>query len=148
MERWRNRRALGGVLAAVAGVVLVVVAVQPRPAALEPGNTVVVNLDRPGIAAHNSPAVAVHPRRPEVLVVADRIDTPRFSCSIWRSTNGGVTWASLPLPLAREQPNCHAPDVAFTDTGDLLVLSTATGGRFNQPVGVWLQRFREDQPEG
>ncbi|HEV2767482.1 MAG TPA: sialidase family protein [Acidimicrobiales bacterium] len=148
MERWRNRRALGGVLAAVAGVVLVVVAVQPRPAALERGNTVVVNLDRPGIAAHNSPAVAVHPRRPEVLVVADRIDTPRFSCSIWRSTNGGVTWESLPLPLAPEQPNCHAPDVAFTDTGDLLVLSTATGGRFNQPVGVWLHRFREDQPEG
>ncbi|HEV2811181.1 MAG TPA: hypothetical protein VGV93_12395, partial [Acidimicrobiales bacterium] len=78
MERWRNRRALGGVLAAVAGVVLVVVAVQPRPAALERGNTVGVNLDRPGIAAHNSPAVAVHPRRPGVLVLADRIDTPRF----------------------------------------------------------------------
>lgn len=133
---------------ALAGAVLVVVAAQPRPAALEPGETVIVNADRPGIAAHNSPAVAVHPRRPDVLVVADRIDTPRFSCSISRSTDGGVTWEPLALDPPPGQPNCHSPDVAFTGSGELLVLSTSTGGRFNQPVGVWLQRFQEGRADG
>lgn len=145
---WRNGLRFVGVLVAFAGVVLVVVAVQPRPAALQPGDTVIVNADRPGIAAHNSPAVAMHPRRPEVLVVADRIDTPEFSCSISRSTNGGLTWVPIDLPLAPGQPNCHSPDVAFTATGELLVLTTATGGRFNQPVGVWLQRFQEERAQG
>ncbi|CAN5827613.1 hypothetical protein BH24ACT2_BH24ACT2_15490 [soil metagenome] len=139
---------VGGVVVAIAGVVLVVVGVSPRSAALEAETNVVVNTDRPGIDAHNSPAVAVHPQRRDVLVVADRIDTPRFSCSVSRSTNAGVTWEPLPLPLAPEAPNCHGPDVAFSGGGDLLVLSTATGGRFNQPVGVWLQRFREAQADG
>lgn len=141
-------RWLAGVAVAVTGVALVVLGVSPRPAALDPGATVVVNTDRPGIDAHNSPAVAVHPRRPEVMVAADRIDTPRFSCSIWRSTNAGVTWDPLHLPLAPGQANCHGPDVAFTGGGDLLVLTTATGGRFNQPVGVRLQRFQEGRAEG
>lgn len=148
VRRPRRRRALPGALAALVGALLVVVASQPRPAALHAGETVIVNADRPGIAAHNSPAVAVHPRRPDVLVVADRIDTPQFSCSVSRSTNGGVTWEPLFLPMAPEQPNCHGPDVAFTGNGDLLVLSTATGGRFNQPVGVWLQRFQEGRAHG
>ena len=145
---WRNRLRVAGVLVAVAGIVLGVVAARPRPEALERGATVIVNADRPGIAAHNSPAAAVHPQRPEVLVVADRIDTPQFSCSVSRSTNGGLTWESIDLPLAPGQPNCHSPDVTFTASGDLLVLSTATGGRFNQPVGVWLQRFQDERAHG
>lgn len=141
-------RALTGAVAAIAGVALVVVGAWPRSAALDVAANVVVNTDRPGIDAHNSPAVAVHPQRPDTMVVADRIDTPRFSCSVSRSTNAGVTWEPLTLPLAPAAPNCHGPDVAFTGAGELLVLSTATGGRFNQPVGVWLQRFQEARPEG
>lgn len=144
----RGARVLGGVVATIAGLILVVVGSSPRPAVLEAQTNVIVNTDRPGIDAHNSPAVAVHPQRPEIMVVADRIDTPRFSCSISRSTNAGVTWDPLTLPLAPEAPNCHGPDVAFSGAGDLLVLTTATGGRFNQPVGVWLQRFQEERAVG
>jgi hypothetical protein len=47
-----------------------------------------------------------------------------------------------------EAPNCHQPDVAYAAGGRFLVLFTATGGRFNQPVGVWLQRFDGETPAG
>jgi hypothetical protein len=107
-----------------------------------------VNADRPGINAHNSPSVAVDPAQPAVVALADRIDTPRFSCSVSVSTNGGDSWRALTLPLPVEAPNCHQPDVAYGPGGKLLVLFTATGGRFNQPVGVWLQRFSGESADG
>jgi len=107
-----------------------------------------VNADRPGINAHNSPSVAVSPVRPEMVALADRIDTPRFSCSVSLSTTAGDSWRPLALPLPADAPNCHQPDVAFDTAGGLLVLYTATGGRFNQPVGVWLQRFEGETPTG
>jgi hypothetical protein len=129
------------VVAGLAGLALVVVGVRPGPARLSPGPVGYVNADRPGIDAHNSPAVAVHPTNPTTIVVADRIDTPRFSCSLSLSTNGGETWKQLALPLPPEAPNCHQPDVAYDADGRLFVLYTATAGRFNQPVGAWLQPF-------
>ena len=104
-----------------------------------------VNADRPGINAHNSPAVAASGNS---IVLADRIDTPRFSCSVSVSTTEGQTWKPLSLPLPADAPNCHQPDVAFDADGHLLVLYTATGGRFNQPVGVWLQRYDGEAPAG
>jgi hypothetical protein len=107
-----------------------------------------VNADRPGINAHNSPSVAGSPERPEVIALADRIDTPRFSCTVSLSTNGGESWKPLTLPLPPDAPNCHQPDVAYGAGNRLLVLFTATGGRFNQPVGVWLQRFEGERPDG
>ncbi|MBW3612012.1 MAG: glycoside hydrolase [Actinobacteria bacterium] len=122
-------------------VAAVTVGLGDRPARLVAGPNRFVNADRPGIDAHNSPAVATHPTRPEVLVVADRIDTPRFSCSVSVSNNAGLTWRTLTVPLPPGAPNCHGPDVGFDGNGDLLLLTTATGGRFNQPVGVWLQRI-------
>ena len=64
------------------------------------------------------------------------------------STNGGDSWRPLTLPLPVEVPNCHQPDVAYGPGGKLLVLYTATGGRFNQPIGVWLQRFAGETAEG
>ncbi|MDP1804164.1 MAG: hypothetical protein Q8K72_03270, partial [Acidimicrobiales bacterium] len=101
-----------------------------------------------GINAHNSPSVAVDPERPAAVALADRIDTPRFSCSVSVSTNSGDSWRPLTLPLPEDAPNCHQPDVAYGAGGELLVLFTATGGRFNQPVGVWLQRFAGESPRG
>lgn len=143
----------GGVLLALAvlglgGLVLLGLGLQSGPAQLRPGVPDFVNADRPGINAHNSPSVAVDPSRPAVVALADRIDTPRFSCSVSVSTNGGDSWRPLTLPLPPDAPNCHQPDVAYDAGGKLLVLFTATGGRFNQPVGVWLQRFAGESPEG
>ena len=130
---------------AVAGLALVAVGLQPTPGRLEPGSPSFVNADRPGINAHNSPAVAESGR---VIALADRIDTPRFSCTVSTSTTGGATWKQLSLPLPADAPDCHQPDVGFDADGHLLVLYTATGGRFNQPVGVWLQRFDGESPDG
>jgi len=38
--------------------------------------------------------------------------------------------------------------VGFDAEGSLLVLYTSTGGRFNLPVSVWLQRFEAETPAG
>ncbi len=141
------RRGLAVVLGA-AGLALLVVGFQPGPAQLRPARPDFVNADRPGINAHNSPSVAADPGNPAVIVLADRIDTPRFSCSVSISSTAGDSWRPLALPLPPDAPNCHQPDVAFTSPGHLLVLFTATGGRFNQPVGVWLQRFTGEAPDG
>jgi hypothetical protein len=129
----------------MAGLALVVIGVRSAPSALHPGSTGFVNADRPGINAHNSPAVAASGN---VIALADRIDTPRFSCSVSVSTTAGATWKPLAMPLPPDAPNCHQPDVAFDGDGHLLVLYTATGGHFNQPVGVWLQRFDGETPAG
>jgi hypothetical protein len=136
-----------GVLA-VAGLVLLVLGFRSGPAQLRPSLPDFVNADRPGINAHNSPSVAVDPASPGTVVLADRIDTPRFSCSVSISTTGGDSWRPLTLPLPADAPNCHQPDVAYGPDGAFFVLYTATGGRFNQPVGVWLQRFEGETPAG
>ena len=137
--------AAGAVAVGMAGLALVLLGARSSPAGLHPGSPGFVNADRPGINAHNSPAVA---SSGNLIVLADRIDTPRFSCSVSVSTTAGVTWRPLPLPLPADAPNCHQPDVAFDGDGHLVVLYTATGGRFNQPVGVWLQRFDGETPAG
>lgn len=133
---------------ALAGLVLVVLGLRSGPPELRPGDPSFINADRPGINAHNSPAVAASGGSPPVIALADRIDTPRFSCSISVSTTGGVTWRQVSMPLPADAPNCHQPDVAFNSGSELMVLFTATGGRFNQPVGVWLQRFDGESPVG
>jgi hypothetical protein len=133
---------------ALLGLVILVLGLQSGPARLRPGRPDFVNADRPGINAHNSPSVAADPGNPAVVVLADRIDTPRFSCSVSLSVTAGERWKPLALPLPADAPNCHQPDVAYTSPNHLLVLYTATGGRFNQPVGVWLQRFTAEAPDG
>jgi hypothetical protein len=139
---------LAGAALVLIGVVVGGLGLRSWPARVRPAGAATVNADRPGIDAHNSPAVALDPGRPLVVAVADRIDTPRFSCSLHLSKTGGETWAPLPLPRPPEAPNCYWPDVAFDGDGRLLVLYTATGGRYNQPVGVWLQRYEGDAPAG
>lgn len=137
---------LAGAALAVAGLAVGVTGLGGGPPRLRSANPVVVNTDRPGLNAHNSPEVAADPRSPNVVALADRIDTPQFSCTVWLSVTGGDSWKRLALPLPAEAPNCHQPDVAFDGRGRLLVVYTATGGRFNQPVGVWVQRFEGDAP--
>ncbi|MGH9150776.1 MAG: hypothetical protein ACRD0F_10605, partial [Acidimicrobiales bacterium] len=131
-----------------AGAAAVVAGLAPAGRSLDLRERGVVNTDRPGINAHNSPAAAADPTRPATLVVADRIDTPRYSCSISRSTNGGQSWQPLSLPLAEGAANCFTPDVAFAAGGDLLVLYTTVGGRFSLPVALWLQRFTDGAAAG
>jgi hypothetical protein len=139
---------LAGAALVLAGLLLAIAGLRSEPAHFETSSAGFVNADRPGIDNHNSPAVASDPTRPSVVAVADRIDSPRFSCSLQLSTTAGVTWKPLALPLAADAPNCFWPDVAFDGEGRLLVLYSASGGRFNQPVGVWLQRFDGETAAG
>ncbi|MGI8684523.1 MAG: sialidase family protein [Acidimicrobiales bacterium] len=102
----------------------------------------IVNDDRPDtLDAHTSPAAAADPARPEVLVVVDRIDTPKSNCAVSWSDNGGVNWEPVALRLPDGAENCFWPDVAWTGDGGALVLFSATGGVNNQPVGTWAQRL-------
>ncbi|MFP5318374.1 MAG: hypothetical protein ACLGI2_08770 [Acidimicrobiia bacterium] len=139
---------LAGIALVAAGLLLAVAGLRTEPASFGQSGEGYVNTDRPGIDNHNSPAVAADPTRPSVVAVVDRIDAPRFNCTLSLSTNAGVSWRRLQLPLPPEAPNCFWPDVAFDADGRLLVLYTATGGRYNQPVGVWLQRFDGEAAAG
>jgi hypothetical protein len=136
-----HRLGAAALAVALVGLAIVFIGINHGPSRLDAQPAGFVNADRPGINAHNSPAVAADPRNPAVVALADRIDTPRFSCSVSLSTSAGVTWKPLTPPLPPDAPNCYWPDVAFDGDGRLLVLFTATGGRYNQPVGVWLERF-------
>jgi hypothetical protein len=142
------RRLAPAAFLVILGLVSTILGLQSSPLRGRAQTPDFVNTDRPGINAHNSPSAAVDPDRPSTVVLADRIDTPRFSCSVSISTTAGDSWKPLALPLPLDAPNCHQPDVGFTATDRLLVLFTATGGRFNQPVGVWLQRFNGERPDG
>lgn len=139
---------LAGIALLAAGLLLTVAGLRTEPASFGQGGEGYVNTDRPGIDNHNSPAVAADPTRPSVVAVVDRIDAPRFNCTLNLSTNAGVSWRRLQLPLPPQAPNCFWPDVAFDADGRMLVLYTATGGRYNQPLGVWLQRFDGEAAAG
>lgn len=93
------------------------------------------------INVNTSPAVAVHPTRPEVLAVAGRVDAPRLNCTVSVTETGGEAWRPLEVPLAPGAQNCFWPAVAFDGDGSLLVAFTPTGGDFNLPTALWLQRF-------
>ena len=126
----------------MAGIVALVLGLQGRGPSLRPGPTQAVS-DDPQLAinVNTSPVVAVDARRPDTLVVAGRVDAPRLQCTVSVSTTGGEAWRRLDLPLAPEATNCFWPAAAFDDEGNLFVLHTPTGGPFNLPTGLWLQRF-------
>ena len=142
-----NRR-VGLAVAAVAvlaGAAAVLFGLQGRATSFRPGPPQPVSEDpQASINSNTSPVVAVDPRRPEVLVVAGRVDAPRLSCKVAVSTSAGEAWRPLDLPLAPGAENCFWPAVAFDGDGNLLVVYTPTGGPFNLPTGLWLQRFTPD----
>ena len=131
-----------GVATVIAGLAAALFGLQGRETSLEPGPTQAVS-DDPQLAinVNTSPVVATDPRRPAVLVAAGRVDAPRLDCKVVVSTTGGVAWRRLDLPLPAGEANCFWPAVAFDGDGNLLVLYTPTGGPFNLPTGLWLQRF-------
>lgn len=141
-------RLVTALLVGLAGLALMVLGARGAPAELKPGSNRLITGERSGIDANNTPAVATDPTRPGVVVMANRVDTPQFSCSVSRSADGGRTWGPLTFPLPPGVPNCYWPDVAFDDQGRLLVLYTATGGPNNLPLSIWLQPFEGVNPMG
>ena len=131
--------AIAALVAGVAGVAFGLrggeTRLTPRPS--EP----VSETPQMSINVNTSPVAASDPRRPEVMAVAGRVDAPRLSCTVAVTTTGGEAWRGLDLPLAPGADNCFWPAVAFDGDGNLLVLYTPTGGPFNLPTALWLQRF-------
>lgn len=124
------------------GLLTIVLGLQGRDASLR-ARPIQAVTDDPQLAinVNTSPVVAVDPRRPERLVVAGRVDAPRLNCTLSVSTTGGEAWRRLDLPPVPDAANCFWPAVAFDGDGNLLVLYTPTGGPFNLPTALWLQRF-------
>jgi hypothetical protein len=98
-----------------------------------------VAVNPPGpIDANNSPTVARNPRRPDNVVIAHRVDRPRFSAALQWSLDGGRTWerSSLPLPDGKDRP--FGPDAAFGPDGTVYVVYVNLEGPGNVPDNLWL----------
>ena len=131
-----------GIAALVAGVAAVLFGLRGGETRLEPRPSEPVSeTPQQSIDVNTSPVAAADPRRPEVMAVAGRVDAPRLNCTIAVTTTGGEAWRALDLPPAPGADNCFWPAVAFDGDGNLLVLYTPTGGPFNLPTALWLQRF-------
>jgi hypothetical protein len=98
------------------------------------------------IEAHNTPSLAVDPSNGRHLVLAERIDRPRFGCRVHVSSDGGATWTVSSVPLPAGKDTCFIPDVAFVGRTVYLVYLTLnthphdplSGG--NDPNGMYLER--------
>lgn len=92
--------------------------------------------------ANNSPQVIADPRDARFVVLANRIDGPRFGCSLQVSVDGGRIWAPAKpvatMPLGAQE--CYAPQVAFDSRGRLYFLFVGLAGAGNAPMGVFLTR--------
>jgi hypothetical protein len=96
------------------------------------------------ISANNSPALAQSPRRPAELAVANRIDSPDYSCALRVSHDHGRHWSAVRIPLPRgEGRKCYAPDVAFSADGTLHMSFVTLRGNGNEPHAVWLVSSRD-----
>lgn len=129
------------ILAAIA--VAVAVALPPGPLsaphARRLGPNIPVNpdaSDRLAAGVRNSPVLAASPRDPALLAVANRVDSPGFSCRFQVSSDGGASWtqADVPLPPDKVVP-CFSPDLAFSPDGRLHVSFTSFA-TLPPPVGV------------
>lgn len=91
-------------------------------------------------AANNSPVLAADPTDSRFVVVAHRLDAPRFGCGLQVSGDGGRGWiAANPVPeLPHRVDSCYAPEAVFDRHGRLYYLFVGLAGRGNEPMGVFL----------
>ena len=144
--RRRAAIALALVLAGAAGVVLSPV-VEPESSARVLGGDRPVNpgaTDLGDISANNSPTLARNPRDPANLAVANRIDSPDFSCALQVSFDRGARWRRTRVPIPEgEGPKCYAPDVTFAADGTLHLSYVTLKGVGNVPDAVWTAVSRD-----
>ncbi|MDQ6803545.1 MAG: glycoside hydrolase, partial [Actinomycetota bacterium] len=96
--------------------------------------------------ANNTPNVASDPVNPANLVVANKVDSPTYSCALNVSFDGGSHWAQTPIPVpgtAGHVPECYAPDASFGADGTLYVSFVTLAGRANAPHGAYLVTSRD-----
>jgi len=93
------------------------------------------------ISANNSPTAARNPVHPENVVVANRVDRPRYSCAVHVSVDGARSWheVTVPFPPGEEEPaRCYAPDAAYSPDGTLYLSYVTLKGVGNAPNAVWV----------
>jgi hypothetical protein len=95
------------------------------------------------ISSNNSPTVVRSPTDRLRIVVSNRIDTPRYSCALHTSSDGGATWKQTPVPAPRGERICYAPDVAFDADGTLYLSFVTLRGRGNVPNAAWIVTSKE-----
>jgi hypothetical protein len=138
--------ALALVLAGTAGVLLSPV-VEPESSGRVLGSDRPVNpgaTDPGDISANNSPTLARNPRDRANLAVANRIDSPDFSCALQVSFDGGARWRRTRVPIPEgEGPKCYAPDVTFAADGALHLSYVTLKGVGNRPNAVWTAVSRD-----
>jgi hypothetical protein len=145
---WRSGAALGAALLLLgAGAVAASTSMDAEPTPEVRGADAPVNegaRDPGDISANNSPTLARNPRTRENLAVVNRIDTPRFSCALHVSFDGGSRWSRVPIEIPRgEEPKCYAPDVTFTSDGRLHISYVTLRGQGNVPSAAWLVTSRD-----
>lgn len=131
--------AVAGVLALVASAVLDGSRAPEPPAAVVPVNA--GSRDQGDISANNSPTLTQNPRRATNLAVVNRVDTPRYTCGLHVSQDGGSRWSRVSIPIAPgEEDKCYAPDAKFAADGTLYVSYVTLRGAGNSPHAVWVTR--------
>ncbi len=142
-ERWRPL-ALGAALLLLGAGAFVLSFAYGEPRESERlGRDGPVNAGAPDpadISANNSPTLVRSPTKPRNLVVANRIDAPRYSCALHVSTDAGATWSQTPVPAPERERICYAPDVAFASDGTLYMSFVTLRGAGNVPNAVWLTK--------
>ena len=147
--RGRLAASAGGPVWPIVGIALVLLGIgailvssaydEPRKAE-RLGRNVPVNegaTDAADISAHNSPTLVRNPRNARNLVIANRIDTPRFGCALHVSFDAGVSWTQTPIPAPTGERACYAPDVTFSADGTLHLSFVTLRGRANAPNAGW-----------
>ncbi len=124
------------------GAVIISTAFGGRPRAELTAPNAPVNAaaaDPRDVSAHSSPTLVRSPVNERLLAIANRIDSPRFSCALHSSADGGARWRQVAIPVPRgEEPTCHAPDVAFGADGTLYLSFVTLRGPRGVPSAVWV----------
>jgi hypothetical protein len=148
-RRGHGRGRTGPVRSALVALVLTASLVGSRPAGAAPASAgggrvlpevPVTPVDERLQLGHNSPLLAADPTRPDVVVLASRLDNPDFGCALHVSGDGGRGWVPVrPVPkLPPGGEKCYAPEVAFDRDGVLYYLFVALQGSGNNPIGAYL----------
>ncbi len=111
----------------LSGLTLTALAATPsaaEPAASGPRTDVRVNQDTAGVRQHIDHSMSVNPTRPSNVVVTDsnRIDN---TCFVHTSFDGGRTWRSNRLELAKGVSRCGLTSAAFSRDGSFYVAYNA-----------------------
>jgi hypothetical protein len=92
------------------------------------------------LSANNSPTIVQSPANHANVVVANRVDSPFYSCGLHVSFDGGGHWTQSPIPAPAGAKECYAPDAAFAKNGALYVSYVTLKGRAHAPNAVYITR--------